>query len=86
MPSMYNIYYTTTKKMSQPGFIAFLQLKKVIASELGIANGPKTSEIAGNIIMEMKKEHVGKSIDDIISIHATQHFLANISNYTGEGQ
>jgi len=50
----------SSKKMNggvNPGFQAFLDLKKHVATKLGISNGPQAAKVAGAVQKEMKEKH-----------------------------
>ena len=63
-----------------PGFKAFIDLKKTIAEKLGIPNGPKAAKIAGSIQKEMKVKY-----PDLTSVQLAakglEHFNKDPSKY-----
>jgi hypothetical protein len=63
-----------------PGFKAFIDLKKKIAEALGIPNGPKAAKIAGSIQKEMKEKYA-----DLTSVQLAakglEHFKKDPSKY-----
>lgn len=63
-----------------PGFKAFIDLKKTIAEKLGIPNGPKAAKIAGSIQKEMKVKYA-----DLTSVQLAakglEHFNKDPSKY-----
>jgi hypothetical protein len=63
-----------------PGFKAFIDLKKTIAEKLGIPNGPKAAKIAGAIQKEMKVKY-----PDLTSVQLAakglEHFEKDPSKY-----
>lgn len=63
-----------------PGFKAFIDLKKKIAEMLGIPNGPKAAKIAGSIQKEMKEKYA-----DLTSVQLAakglEHFKKDPSKY-----
>jgi hypothetical protein len=63
-----------------PGFKAFIDLKKKIAETLGIPNGPKAAKIAGAIQKEMKVKYA-----DLTSVQLAakglEHFEKDPSKY-----
>jgi hypothetical protein len=63
-----------------PGFKAFIDLKKTIAEKLGIPNGPKAAKIAGAIQKEMKVKYA-----DLTSVQLAakglEHFEKDPSKY-----
>ena len=63
-----------------PGFKAFIDLKKKIAETLGIPNGPKAAKIAGSIQKEMKEKYA-----DLTSVQLAakglEHFKKDPSKY-----
>lgn len=65
---------------TNPGFQAFLDLKKHIAEKLGISNGPKAAKVAGAVQKDMKEKFPGK---DAVSIaeEGRKHFDANMNHY-----
>jgi hypothetical protein len=62
------------------GFEAFLNLKKHIAKELGISNGPKAAKVAGAVQKEMKEKHPGLPAVEI-SAKGKKHFDDNKEKY-----
>ena len=73
----------SSKKMDggmNPGFQAFLDLKKHVAQKLGISNGPKAAKVAGAVQKEMKEKH--PQLDSIkISEEARKHFDKNVDHF-----
>jgi hypothetical protein len=67
-------------KGSNPGFQAFLDLKKYIAKELEISNGPKAGKITAAVQKEMKEQHSGLSAVEI-SKKGRDHFNKFKSKY-----
>ncbi len=63
-----------------PGFQAFLDLKKYIAEKLGISNGPGAAKVAGAVQKDMKDKHPGM---DAVSLAAEgrKHFDKNMDHY-----
>ena len=63
-----------------PGFKAFIDLKKTIAEKLGIPNGPKAAKIAGSIQKEMRVKYA-----DLTSVQLAakglEHFNKDPSKY-----
>ncbi len=66
--------------MVNPGFQAFLELKKYIAEKLGVSNGPIAAKVAGAVQKDMKDKHPGM---DAVSLAAEgrKHFDKNVNNY-----
>jgi hypothetical protein len=63
-----------------PGFQAFLDLKKFIAEKLGIANGVEAAKVAGAVQKEMKEKH--PNLDAVkIAEEGRKHFEKNIDHY-----
>ncbi len=66
--------------MVNSGFQAFLDLKKYIAEQLGISNGPKAAKVAGAVQKEMKEKHPG--LDAVkIAEAGRKHFDANKDHF-----
>jgi len=65
---------------TNPGFQAFLDLKKYIAEKLGIPNGPNAAKVAGAVQKDMKEKHPDK---DAVSLadEGRKHFDKNIDHY-----
>lgn len=79
---------TTTGEQSEqhggagmnPGFQAFLNLKKKIAEELKISNGPKAAKIAGAVQREMKAKYTNLNSVEIAA-KGMEHFKKNHDKY-----
>lgn len=73
----------TSKNMdagANPGFQAFLDMKKHIATKLGISNGPKAAKVAGAVQREMKEKF--PNLDAVkIAEKGIEHFNANIDHF-----
>lgn len=63
-----------------PGFRAFLDLKKHIATKLGVSNSPKVGKVAGAVQKDMKEKHPGKNAVDIAKL-GMEHFDKNMDHY-----
>ena len=63
-----------------PGFQAFLNLKKKIAEELKISNGPKAAKIAGAVQKEMKAKYTNLNSVEIAE-KGLEHFKKNHDKY-----
>jgi hypothetical protein len=63
-----------------PGFQAFLNLKKKIAEELKISNGPKAAKIAGAVQKEMKAKYTNLNAVEIAA-KGLEHFKKNYDKY-----
>lgn len=63
-----------------PGFQAFLDLKKHIAEKLGISNGPQAAKVAGAVQKDMKEKHPDKDAVTIAQ-EGMKHFDANMEHY-----
>jgi hypothetical protein len=63
-----------------PGFQAFLNLKKQIAEELKISNGPKAAKIAGAVQKEMKAKYTNLNAVEIAA-KGLEHFKKNHDKY-----
>jgi hypothetical protein len=63
-----------------PGFQAFLNLKKKIAEELKISNGPKAAKIAGAVQKEMKAKYTNLNSVEIAE-KGLEHFKKNYDKY-----
>ncbi len=63
-----------------PGFQAFLDLKKYIAEKLGVSNGPIAAKVAGAVQKDMKEKHPDM---DAVSLAAEgrKHFDKNMDHY-----
>lgn len=63
-----------------PGFQAFLDLKKHIAEKLKISNGPSAAKVAGAVQKDMKEKFPNK---DAVSIaeEGRKHFDKNVDHY-----
>lgn len=72
-----------SKKMdggNNPGFKAFLDLKKHVATKLGISNGPQAAKVAGAVQKEMKEKH--PTLDAVkIAEEGRKHFDKNVDHY-----
>jgi hypothetical protein len=67
-------------RATNPGFQAFLDLKKKIAAKLGIPNSPKAGKVAGAVQREIKEKFPG--IDSVgVSNIAFALFEANVDKY-----
>ncbi len=67
--------------MVNPGFAAFLDLKKFIAEKLAISNGPKAAKVAGAVQREMKEKH--PTYDAVkLSAEGRKHFEKNMARFT----
>jgi hypothetical protein len=65
---------------SNPGFEAFLKLKKHIAEKLGVSNGPNVGKVAGAVQRDMKEKFPNlESVE--ISKKAMEHFDNNVAHY-----
>ena len=65
---------------TNPGFQAFLDLKKKIAEELNVSNSPKVGKIAGAVQKEIKE--TTKDLTSVeISKKAFELFKTNIPKY-----
>ncbi len=73
----------SSKKMDggiNPGFQAFLDLKKHVATKLGISNGPKAAKVAGAVQKEMKEKH--PDLDAVkIAEEGRKHFDKNVDHF-----
>ena len=63
-----------------PGFRAFLDLKKHIATKLGVSNSPKVGKVAGAVQKDMKEKHPGKGAVEIAKL-GMEHFDKNMEHY-----
>jgi hypothetical protein len=63
-----------------PGFQAFLNLKKKIAEQLKISNGPKAAKIAGAVQKEMKAKYTNLNSIQIAE-KGLEHFKKNYDKY-----
>jgi hypothetical protein len=63
-----------------PGFRAFLDLKKHIATKLGVSNSPKVGKVAGAVQKDMKEKHPGKNAVEIAKL-GMEHFDKNMDHY-----
>ncbi len=66
--------------MVNPGFQAFLDLKKHIAEKLAISNGPQAAKVAGAVQKEMKEKHPELSAVEIAK-EGRKHFDKNVDHY-----
>ena len=68
------------KKATNPGFQAFLDLKRKISEKLNVPNGVNVGKIASAVQKEIKEKH-----SDISSVEVSQKalelFLSNVSKY-----
>ena len=65
---------------SNPGFMAYLDLRKHVALTLGIPNGQNAGKIASEVLKKIKKEHPNlTSIQQIKK--ATEYFNSNKKHY-----
>lgn len=63
-----------------PGFQAFLDLKKYIAEKLSISNGPQAAKVAGAVQREMKEKF--PELDSVkIADEGKKHFNKNIDHF-----
>jgi hypothetical protein len=63
-----------------PGFQAFLDLKKHVAEKLGISNGPAAAKVAGAVQKDMKEKH--PELDAVnIAKEGMKHFDSNMNHY-----
>ena len=62
------------------GFTAFLDLKKYIATKLGVSNGPKVGKVAGAVQRDMKEKFPSLSSVEI-SKKGMEHFDKNMDHY-----
>jgi len=73
----------SSKKMDggvNPGFQAFLDLKKHVATKLGISNGPQAAKVAGAVQKEMKEKH--PDLDAVkIAEEGRKHFDKNVDHF-----
>jgi len=66
--------------MVNPGFQAFLDLKKHIATKLGINNGPNAAKVAGAVQKEMKEKY--PNTDAVkISEESRKYFDKNMDHF-----
>ena len=63
-----------------PGFKAFLDLKKHVAEKLEISNGPKAAKVAGAVQKDMKEKYPDKDAVNIAK-EGMKHFDTNIDHY-----
>ena len=61
-------------------FQAFLDLKKHVATKLGISNGPKAAKVAGAVQKEMKEKHPNLNTVKIAE-EGRKHFDKNIDYF-----
>ena len=64
------------KRKSNPGFAAFLELKKYVAQQLGIANGIPAGKVAGAVNKKMK-EKLGEGVSPAELLKANKEELDN---------
>ena len=62
-------------------FQAFLDLKKHVATKLGISNGPKAAKVVGAVQKEMKEKHPNLNAVKIAE-EGRKHFDKNIDYFT----
>ena len=65
---------------TDPGFQAFLDLKKKIAAKLGIPNSPKAGKVAGAVQREIKEKNEGMDAVEV-SKKAYELFESNMEKY-----
>ena len=65
---------------TNPGFQAFLDFKKKIATKLGVPNGPKAGKVAGAVKKEIEVEHPGLDAAEVYK-KAYTLFELNIDKY-----
>jgi hypothetical protein len=77
----------TTKKSSRkmsrganPGFEAFLELKKKVALKLSVPNGPAAAKVAGAVQKEIKEKNPSMASVDV-SKKAYELFESNVEKY-----
>ena len=73
----------SSKKMDggvNPGFQAFLDLKKHVATKLGISNGPQAAKVAGAVQKEMKEKHPDLNAVKIAE-EGRKHFDKNVDHF-----
>jgi hypothetical protein len=68
------------KKATNPGFQAFLDLKKNIANKLKVSNSPKVGKVAGAVLREIKEKFKDMSSVDMAK-KAFELFNTNVSKY-----
>ena len=66
--------------MCNPGFQAFLDLKKYIATKLRVSNGPKVCKVAGAVQKDMKEKYPNKNNIEIAKL-GMEHFDKNMDHY-----
>lgn len=65
-----------------PGFQAFLDLKKHIANKLGISNGPKAAKVAGAVQKDVKSDKANENLDAVkIAQKGKELFDKNMEHY-----
>ena len=69
-----------THNGTNPGFAAFLELKKKIAAKLGIPNSPKAGKVAGAVQREIKEKNAGMDAVEV-SKKAFELFESNMEKY-----
>lgn len=72
--------YGGPKKATNPGFQAFLDLKKNIANKLKVSNSPKVGKVAGAVLREIKEKFKDMSSVDMAK-KAFELFNTNVSKY-----
>ncbi len=73
----------SSKKMDggvNPGFQAFLDLKKHVATKLGISNGPQAAKVAGAVQKEMKEKFPELNAVKIAE-EGRKHFDKNVDHF-----
>jgi hypothetical protein len=63
-----------------PGFQAFLDLKKYIAEKLGVSNGPIAAKVAGAVQKDMKEKHHDMTAVELAA-EGRKHFDKNMNHY-----
>jgi len=73
----------SSKKMEggvNPGFQAFLDLKKHVASKLGISNGPQAAKVAGAVQKEVKEKYPELNAVKVAE-EGRKHFDKNVDHF-----
>ena len=65
---------------ANPGFEAFLELKKKVAQKLGISNGPAASKVAGAVQKEIKEKNPNMAAVEV-SKKAYELFESDVEKY-----
>ena len=68
------------KKATNPGFQAFLDLKRKISEILKVSNSPKVGKVAGAVLKEIKEKFKDMSSVDM-SKKAFELFNSNVNKY-----